>query len=40
MKIDTVIKNIMDDRLEHVFIPYILNKKINNQIENRLEMLY
>jgi hypothetical protein len=30
MKIATVIKNSIEDRLEHVFIPYTSNKKIEN----------
>jgi hypothetical protein len=34
MKIATVIK----DRLEPVFYPYTLNKRIENEIEYRLEM--
>jgi hypothetical protein len=39
MKIATMIKNSIEDRLEHVFIPYTSNNKIENKIEHRLEML-
>jgi hypothetical protein len=39
MKIATIIKNRTEDQLEHAFILYTLNKKIENQIEPRLEML-
>jgi hypothetical protein len=39
MDIDIVIKNMIDDRLKHVFILYTSNKEIENQIEHGLEML-
>jgi hypothetical protein len=40
MEITTGIKNMMDDRLKHIFILYTTsNKKIENQIGHRLEML-
>jgi hypothetical protein len=39
MDITTVIKNMVNDRLEHIFISYTLNQKIENQIKYRLEML-
>jgi hypothetical protein len=34
MKIATVIKNMINDRLKHVFISYTSNKKLEIQIEN------
>jgi hypothetical protein len=39
MKIATMIKNVINDKLEHIFIPYTSNIKIDNQIEHRLKML-
>jgi hypothetical protein len=39
MEIATMMKNMTEDRLEHVFISYALNKEIENQIEHQLKML-
>jgi hypothetical protein len=39
IEITTVIKTRIEDRLEHIFILYTSNKKIENQIVHWLEML-
>jgi hypothetical protein len=39
MKIAIVIKNRIDDWLEHVYILYTSNKELKNQIEHLLKML-
>jgi uncharacterized membrane protein len=39
MEIATLIKNTIEDWLEHVFISYTSNKKIENQIDHRFKML-
>jgi hypothetical protein len=39
MKFATIIKYWIKDRLEPVFVPYTLNKRIENEIEYWLEML-
>jgi hypothetical protein len=39
MKFATVIEDWIEDQLEPIFVPYTLNKRIDNEIEYLLEML-